>query len=613
MYSQLIYFIVIILVYSLYPPQEHLTFSLLPSISALMLLMTAFGLLTRFRFHRFERKNTGGSLSGLDRKFNNLTTQQAILSVVVFILMVYLFNLPDLLMKSVIIRTMPTLSAMISLGLFVGMQLMIWKYSYVSYGRIYHNPISEYAFIKSNLAFALPILLPWLMLTFISDLLKWIPDEHFQRFITSTQGEIIYILFFVAAAIVAGPVLIQKLWGCTPLEEGNERRRIENLCRSARLKFADILYWPIFDGKMITAGVMGFVGKFRYILVTPALLQMLSEEEMDSVIAHEIGHVKKRHMLYYLVIFSGYMVFAHAFMELIDLFVLVADYKINGLEPESDPSIFTYMAAASGFILTFILYFRFVFGYFLRNFEREADLAIFEIKDDAGPLIRTFEKIAFSSGIPSDKPNWHHYSIYDRIRFLKDCELDRSLVTRHGKKVKGSLFLFFFLLFAFGAAYYASDLQGRRAEIFDRAIIAVLETEVGEDPADPESLSFLGDMYQKTGAWRDAVSAYHAALSLSPDNPGALNNLAWLLATCPDPEIQNPVKALELAKKAARRETTPEILDTLAESFYRTGNIPQAIEWEKKALAEIRKNPGIEESRTDYFLRQLEKFEEKIE
>ena len=65
--------------------------------------------------------------------------------------------------------------------------------------------------------------------------------------------------------------------------------------------YANILYWPIFGGRMITAGVMGLIKKFRYILVTNGLLQMLEPEEIDAVIAHEIGHIKKQHLLFYLL------------------------------------------------------------------------------------------------------------------------------------------------------------------------------------------------------------------------------------------------------------------------------------------------------------------------
>ena len=66
---------------------------------------------------------------------------------------------------------------------------------------------------------------------------------------------------------------------------------------------------------MITAGIMGLVRKFRYILVTKALLHYLSPEELDAVIAHEIGHVKKYHLFFYLMFFTGFMLLSFAFQN----------------------------------------------------------------------------------------------------------------------------------------------------------------------------------------------------------------------------------------------------------------------------------------------------------
>ena len=91
------------------------------------------------------------------------------------------------------------------------------------------------------------------------------------------------------------------------------------------MSYADILYWPIFGGRMITAGVMGLVGRFRYILVTESLLRVLRPEEVDTVIAHEIGHVKKRHLLFYLFFFIGYMLIAYATFDLIVYLIIFAE------------------------------------------------------------------------------------------------------------------------------------------------------------------------------------------------------------------------------------------------------------------------------------------------
>jgi len=57
----------------------------------------------------------------------------------------------------------------------------------------------------------------------------------------------------------------------------------------------------------MTAGVMGLLPKFRYILVTDSLLDILSKEELNAVMAHEIGHIKYKHILFYILFLLGYM------------------------------------------------------------------------------------------------------------------------------------------------------------------------------------------------------------------------------------------------------------------------------------------------------------------
>ncbi|MCJ7833589.1 MAG: M48 family metalloprotease [Deltaproteobacteria bacterium] len=66
---------------------------------------------------------------------------------------------------------------------------------------------------------------------------------------------------------------------------------------------------------MLTAGVMGLVKRFRYLLITPALLDLLEPEELMGVVAHEIGHIRKRHLLFYLGFFAGYVLLAVFFSQ----------------------------------------------------------------------------------------------------------------------------------------------------------------------------------------------------------------------------------------------------------------------------------------------------------
>ncbi len=163
--------------------------------------------------------------------------------------------------------------------------------------------------------------------------------------------------------------------------------------------YAEIVDWPIFGGSMITAGVMGLIKKFRYILVTKALLQLLAPEEIDTVIAHEIGHIKKKHLLFYLFFFAGYILFSVSVYQILDYLTFYAVILANA----SPKILFSFLNSASTFnsiryllllIITLLLYFRYIFGYFMRNFERQADTFVFSLFASAWPLISTFTKIA---------------------------------------------------------------------------------------------------------------------------------------------------------------------------------------------------------------------------
>jgi hypothetical protein len=106
-----------------------------------------------------------------------------------------------------------------------------------------------------------------------------------------------------------------------------------------------------------------------------------------------------------------------------------------------------------------LVYFRYVFGFFMRNFERQADLAVFKALGDSTPLISSLEKISWMSGNIRDKPSWHHFGIGQRVDFLERCSRDKSLIARHDRKVYGSLILFIVLLVFSAGLFWNMDLK----------------------------------------------------------------------------------------------------------------------------------------------------------
>jgi Zn-dependent protease with chaperone function len=602
MFGNFIYFILVLLIYLTYQPTDETYFTAFESFTLFIGLVFLFSLFTRFQFSRIERRIARGSYMRIDHQFNTTLLHQSVLAVFLFAVDIYGLNLSSFLVNVMPFKIMPTLLALLFLLLFVFYLAIVWAFAFDAYKKLYRADISRRTYVISNISFAIPVLLPWLFLSGISDIIFALPFETPRRFLSTTEGEIIYFLFFLLAVVVIGPTLIQRFWRCTPLEDGPHRSRIENLCRRAGLAYAEILYWPIFGGKMITAGVMGLIKKFRYILVTRSLLNILDPEEIDAVVAHEIGHVKKKHLLFYLLFFVGYMLLSYVTFDVI-IFAIIYAEPVYWFVDKTGISQTTVISGITSLVIIFVflIYFRFIFGFFMRNFERQADTYVYALFDSAAPLISTLKKIAATSGQSADRPNWHHFSITQRIDYLTRCEADASWIARQNNKVKKSMGIYLACLLLLGVMGYQLNVGVIGDQINSHFLEKVILKELEKAPDNPNLYALLGNIYYNSKNWAGVQKAWEKSLALNPDNALILNNLAWHYAACEDERFLDPVRALALAKLAIRLEKAPHIWDTLAEAYYVNGMYPNAVEAGENALAMAGKKRA-------YYRDQLKKF-----
>jgi Flp pilus assembly protein TadD len=83
----------------------------------------------------------------------------------------------------------------------------------------------------------------------------------------------------------------------------------------------------------------------------------------------------------------------------------------------------------------------------------------------------------------------------------------------------------------------------------------------------------------------EAIAEYSKALRLLPGMDEAANNLAWLLATCPDRSLRDGARAIALARQASQRsqDQNPVILGTLAAAYAEVGNLAEAVATAQRA------------------------------
>lgn len=204
-----------------------------------------------------------------------------------------------------------------------------------------------------------------------------------------------------------------------PLEAGSLKEKIEHYAASVGFDLQHI--FVINGSKRSTkanAYFSGF-GKEKRVTLYDTLINDLEEEEIVAVLAHEIGHYKRKHIIFNLatsILLAGFMLF------LLSLFINNPEVSLAiGVERPS------FHAALIGFGILYSPISEItglLMNYFSRKFEYQADDYA---KDTyaAEPLISSLKKLSknsLSNLTPHPAYVFMHYShppLIDRIRNLK--------------------------------------------------------------------------------------------------------------------------------------------------------------------------------------------------
>lgn len=96
--------------------------------------------------------------------------------------------------------------------------------------------------------------------------------------------------------------------------------------------------------------------------------------------------------------------------------------------------------------------------------------------------------------------------------------------------------------------------------------------------ATPAAYNHLGGVLRFQAKFDESMAAFEESIRLQPENTAALNNLAWLLTTCPDSRLQDAKRAVALAAKAVHfAPLDASYWNTLGAAHYRDGDWDSAI------------------------------------
>ena len=257
------------------------------------------------------------------------------------------------------------------------------------------------------------------------------------EFVAPAQG--VLQLAGVVVVIALLPLALRWLWDTVPLGPGELRERLEAVLRANGVRVRGLLVWRT-DGTMLNGAVVGFFSPARYVLLTDALLESLPADEIEAVMAHEVGHVRHRHERWLAAAFLGSATLAGAGASALG--------RALGVDPANGwPAIGVVMVS-----LTVGLG---VFGFVSRRFEWQADAfaagslsrsthpprdAPGTVSHDAArAMASALGRVAALNGTEPERFSWRHGSIglrRRRLHALVGARIDRMGIDAVARRLK---------------------------------------------------------------------------------------------------------------------------------------------------------------------------------
>ena len=343
------------------------------------------------------------------------------ISLAAYLCNLYLLNLPVLIDKHLAFFPMNNLRQIFALlPLLIG--LICIRLAFYQVNRFQQGHYREVATLQFK--FLLFPLLPMFAYLATIDAVSWLPNSV-QMFILEHPYVLIgLVLPVIASAFIFAPLFMQLLWKTEPLAVGSAlKEKLDLLTKQSGIKYRDIVVWQTGSLLIANAAVAGTFPWNRRIFLTDALLEYFTDEEIETVVAHELGHIRYRHIPTYML-FSIFYLLSYLFFLVLVEEPLVAYFR----ESQILPTVCS---------LTFlIVYFVFIFRYLSRRCEHQADLYAAALTGKPEAFKNALMKLAVLNSVPKSIRRFFemfntHPSIHRRIDFINQWIEQNSAIQRY--------------------------------------------------------------------------------------------------------------------------------------------------------------------------------------
>jgi len=229
---------------------------------------------------------------------------------------------------------------------------------------------------------------------------------------------IVFMGFFVLLANLAPVLIFPIFYKVKPLENPSLTARLLELSRRAGTRVKGVFEWKLSEkSKKANAALMG-LGNTRRIILSDTLLEKFQDDEVEAVLAHELGH-HVHHDIFKSIVLQGAATFVGFYLIHRTLIWLGPHFGLQGEADFANLPLLALVTAGLSFILLPAV------NSYSRAMERQADTYALRAIPSSAAFISSMEKLA-ELNLAERRPNpwiefifYSHPSIHKRIAFAQ--------------------------------------------------------------------------------------------------------------------------------------------------------------------------------------------------
>jgi|SRR5215813_1860618 len=231
---------------------------------------------------------------------------------------------------------------------------------------------------------------------------------------------LVFMALFVFFAQIAPIVFLPIFYKFEPLENENLKERLVRLSERAGTRVRGVYEWKLSEkSKKANAALTG-LGATRRIILADTLLQKYSDDEIEAVLAHELGHHVHKHILKSIAVQAGITLFGFWAANAVLHYAMERGHLFETLSDFANLPLLVLVSTVLSFLLMPLL------NSYSRFNERQADRYCFQSITSVAPFISSMNKLAeqnLAERTPAKWVEWFfhsHPAITKRVAAAED-------------------------------------------------------------------------------------------------------------------------------------------------------------------------------------------------